>query len=473
MIELDFISNIILEPFLGECIKSTFGEKSHSRYFSLSSIDEIRTSNADFVVLMINLEEALRTMSPDGICSLTGDIYKRIKSLTSIPVIWFGYEDYYCNDTSIFGSVYVLNHLADKLNIQISSIISPDDFLIDTKRIIADAGITIAYDFKNKYRWSAPYSEKIVKAFVKEINIVYSVYHFKTPKCLALDCDGVLWEGILSEDGLEGINVSRAYEDFQRFVLHLFYCGVILCLCTKNSREDVQDVLDSHSGMLIKREHISYIWGDNSSKSKGLITIAKTLGISQNSIVFVDDSETEINEVKALLPDITSVLFNSKSFFSDLSCFKLSGANSILPQTRADNYRNFPQVTGSYLANENEEIDIHPATPTEYNRISELSFRTNKKTNGGRFTVKDLKKVPFLYSVFLKNAYGEFGLIGTIGIEEDKLIMFAVSCRAIGSQVEEKMVSYIKQRHKIKEIMTQDTGKNTDFLVRLKKAIVV
>jgi len=472
MINLDFIGNIILEPFFDECVKSVFGEKSQIRYFPLTSINEIRTSNADFVVLMINLEEALRIMSPDGILSLTEDVYKKIKSITSIPVIWFDFEDFYCRGTEIFGSVHFLNHLADKLNIQISSMISPDDYLVDTKRIIAETGISSSFNSKNKYRWSAPYSKQAVRSFVKEIKTIYSISRYITPKCLALDCDGVLWEGILNEDGIEGINISRAHEDFQRFVLRLFDGGVILCLCTKNSKDAIENVLDNHSGMLIKREHVSFIWGDCSSKTNGLITIANALGISQSSIVFVDDSAIEINEIIALLPDITSVLFNINTIFDDLGRFKLSGDNALLSQTRANNYRNSPQVTGSVLNNRNELIDIHPATSDEYRRISELSFRTNQKTIGCRFTVNELKRIPFLYSVFLKNAYGDFGLIGTIGIESECIVLFAISCRAIGSEVENEMLSFVKKNHRINDIITQSTGKNADLIDCLKKQLL-
>ena len=35
-------------------------------------------------------------------------------------------------------------------------------------------------------------------------------------KCLVLDCDGVLWGGIIGEDGIEGIQLTQAYIEFQK-----------------------------------------------------------------------------------------------------------------------------------------------------------------------------------------------------------------------------------------------------------------
>lgn len=54
-----------------------------------------------------------------------------------------------------------------------------------------------------------------------------------------LDCDNVLWGGILSEDGFENIKLSssglgKPYQDFQRYLLMLHNHGVIPTVCSKN-----------------------------------------------------------------------------------------------------------------------------------------------------------------------------------------------------------------------------------------------
>ena len=71
-------------------------------------------------------------------------------------------------------------------------------------------------------------------------------------KCIVLDCDKVLWGGILSEDDFENIKLSssglgKPYWDFQRFLLMLHNHGVILTVCSKNDESYVLRVFREHS----------------------------------------------------------------------------------------------------------------------------------------------------------------------------------------------------------------------------------
>lgn len=81
--------------------------------------------------------------------------------------------------------------------------------LIDLKRLIAEVSIADAFDFKGKYRWNSPYSQSLIENAVKEIYKQYLIVKGITKKCLVLDCDNVLWGGIISEDGLENIKLGK------------------------------------------------------------------------------------------------------------------------------------------------------------------------------------------------------------------------------------------------------------------------
>ena len=111
----------------------------------------------------------------------------------------------------------------------------------------------MAYDTKGKYRWNAPYSSNLIARISQEIHKQYLVGNEITAKCIVLDCDNVLWGGILSEVGIENIvlganGLGREYQDFQKFMLSLFYHGVILTVCSKNDRADVMKVFREHNG---------------------------------------------------------------------------------------------------------------------------------------------------------------------------------------------------------------------------------
>lgn len=123
------------------------------------------------------------------------------------------------------------------------------------------------------------------------------------------------------------------------------------------------------------------------------------------------------------------------------------------------------QTFDEYLASLDMKVDIHEATPIEYARISELTQRTNRMTNGIRYTVEELKahvtKPEFkLYSVRVSDRFSDLGIVGAIAIEGDELRLFNLSCRALGRNVEMTMLAEMKKKHKITRYRFCNTNKN-------------
>ena len=132
-------------------------------------------------------------------------IYYRIIEKSYVQILCFGLEDYCFNICEIEGSVSVGQGLIDKINSCLINHIQENNVYIDLKRIIAYEGIAVAYDTKGKYRWNAPYSSNLIARISQEIHKQYLVGNEITAKCIVLDCDNVLWGGILSEVGIEKI----------------------------------------------------------------------------------------------------------------------------------------------------------------------------------------------------------------------------------------------------------------------------
>lgn len=203
-----------------------------------------------------------------------------------------------------------------------------EDIFIDFKWLIANVGIDKAYDIKSKYRWNSPYSKELVSVIANEIYKQYLIITGNTKKCLVLDCDNVLWGGVLSEDGIAGIRIresglGRTFQDFQRYLLDLYYHGVILAVSSKNDSVDVLCVFREHTGMILKEEHIACFRCNWDNKPDNIRAISEILNIGIDSIVFVDDSTYEIESVKALLPKVTTGLYNRDTIYDELSCFNL------------------------------------------------------------------------------------------------------------------------------------------------------
>lgn len=495
--KLSLISNICLEPYWRTCVEQYLSDSYNSiklHFISYENyqddIEEIAYS--DIILVCLNLEKLYPDILNDSstgkitykdvekdclrICS---ELYYCIKKHSNATVFWFGFEDYYCAERLNFNSSLAFAGLADQINLFLFDLIK-EDLFIDLKRLIASIGIKNAYDIKGKYRWNAPYSKALIEAMVKEIHKQYLIAEGITKKCLVLDCDNVLWGGVLSEDGIENLKLAgsgfgRLYQDFQRFVLSLYYHGVILTICSKNDLSDVLNMFRKHSEMILKEEHIACFQVNWEDKPSNIRKIAEKLNIGLDSMVFVDDSPVEIEAVKALLPEVTTVLFHRDMDYSQFSCFNLKSDVKLDDiEKRNETYctnakrEDLKEQSGSYeeyVKALEVKTEIHRIVPMEYSRVSELTQRTNKCTNGRRFTVQEIKecvetgKTDF-YSVHVSDRFSNLGLVGAFAISGNALVLFCLSCRALGRSIENSMLEYISSNNSIDIIDYYKTGKN-------------
>lgn len=311
-----------------------------------------------------------------------------------------------------------------------------------------------------------------------------------TKKCIVLDCDNVLWGGNLADDGIDkvilGGVLGRAYQDFQRFLLYLYYHGVILTICSKNDEADVREMFCSHSGMLLKEEHIACFRVNWSDKASNIREIAQTLNIGMNSMVFIDDSEFEISAVRALLPEVTSIMFDIHGIYRDLSCFHLRNSpNAGEIKSRNDAYRMEDMrkkvrtkcsTIDEYMKELEMKLEIHKMLPSEVARVAELTQRTNKCTNGVRYHAEQMRQKMEssdyeVYSVSCSDKFSDLGVIGVIGLRQSELDLFALSCRALGRKIEDEMISFVKKRG-ISTYRFKSTFKNEALEKRLEVEMV-
>ena len=497
---ISIISNIVFEPSFHSIIKRysieyktniqiiPFGEHTEVEY-------QTQLVSADVIVVWLNLENLLpkliHSISEQDLIkavSLCKKLYTDLLSVFHVKILWFLFEDYAIPLSVVVGHVY--HDFVDKLNLALTDTQSDQVLFIDLKHLIAEVGISNAYDAKSKYRWNAPYSKTLVEAAVKEIHKQYLIEKGITKKCIVLDCDNVLWGGILSEDGIENLKLSgsglgRVYQDFQRFVLSFYYHGVILTVCSKNDLSDVLTMFNEHNEMILKEEQIACFQVNWEDKPSNIKKIAEKLNIGLDGMVFVDDSPIEIETMKAMLPEVTTILFKRDMDYEQFACFNLKSNISIANiDKRNETYRTngFREELkakytdyADYIAALEIKMDIHEAAPIEFSRISELTQRTNKCTNGRRYTVTEIKErinsaTVKLYSVSVSDRFSDLGLVGVIEVEGNALTLFNLSCRALGREVEEKMMEFISDKYQIQKIEFKSTGKNIALKTLLEKA---
>ena len=406
-----------------------------------------------------------------------------IKNDMCVERIWLSFEKYSSNSKYYLGHIY--HNYIDSINDEISQHLYYTDTFIDFNYLISEVGIKASFDTNSKYRWNLRYSKKLINEICNEIYKQFLIHSSITKKCLVLDCDNVLWGGILSEDGirLSSSGMGRSYYDFQRFLLELYKHGVILAICSKNDHSDVMKVFNEHSGMILKEEHIACFKTNWNNKVENIKNIAHDLNIGLDSIVFVDDSEFEIRSAKMMLPEVIAILYDRDTIYKNLSCFNLPNKIELKKIIqRNDTYRTNEcrsdlksecRSFDEYLCKLETKVDIHPALPMELIRLSGLTQRTNKCTNGRRYTVEQLKKLNAtseysLYSVSVSDKFSDLGIVGAFGIGNDILDLFSLSCRILGRNIEEAMIEYIVQKGVLAFHFTS-TGKNKDIELKLNK----
>ena len=334
-----------------------------------------------------------------------------------------------------------------------------------------------------------PYSTITINKLINAIMKFYLSICGKSKKCIVVDCDNVLWGGILSEDGMEKIclsnnGIGEFYHEFQRFLLTLYYHGIILAVCSKNEYKDVLKMFREHTDMLLKEDHIACFKVNWENKVDNLKQISNDLNISLDSIVFVDDSDFELQSVKMLLPEVFTIKYETNdNIYKHFSCLNLKIAIDLEKvmkrhQTYKTNkqrelLRSNSSSFDEFLKSLELVVDIHKTKSIELNRIAELSQRTNKCTNGTRYTISQLINLTnistySLFSVSVSDRFSDLGIVGAIGIEDNNLDLFCLSCRALGRRIEDKMLAFV-HNYKITAFNFNLTEKNVDLFNKLKE----
>lgn len=330
-------------------------------------------------------------------------------------------------------------------------------------------------------------------------------------KCICLDLDNTLWGGILGDVGISGITLGglsakgRAFVEIQKFFKNLKNRGIFLAIVSKNYTEIVQKALDEHPDMILRREDFQIIYCGWGAKSNRIKTIAKSLNISEESIVFFDDSPLERNEVRqnaprVIVPDYSSnpfeclaSLYTSNIFFTPVvSSDDFLRNSSIALRDKNIHGDGFDATLNANRANvkgEEDSVAIVFENVTDQNRprILQLMNKTNQfNLTGNHYHEKSLSSLLAECDIsFVGNVKDKFATYGltvilfakvcgpTINVKE-----FVMSCRVFGRGVEiaavEKLIGCCStdiQKIDTIKFMGNKTGKNLallDFLDHLK-----
>lgn len=285
-------------------------------------------------------------------------------------------------------------------------------------------------------------------------------------KALVLDCDGTLWDGVAAEEGPAGVTVGPQQRRFQEILLELHRAGVILGICSKNRDADVWAVFDQHPDMLLRREHVGF-WRINwEPKSLNIRALREEMNIGLDAIAFFDDNPVERAEVRAqcpsvVCPELPETWEERTDWIRHLWLLD-QGTRTAEDRKRQEQYRtdhlrdDLRQQADSFrefLDRLGLEVRLQPATTANYERLAQLSVRTNQfNTTVQRYTVQEIAEYcsvdgRSVHTAHVSDRFGDYGLVGGMLTRADngtlRVDNLFLSCRALGRGVENRMVAYL------------------------------
>lgn len=283
-------------------------------------------------------------------------------------------------------------------------------------------------------------------------------------KVLLLDCDETLWRGVVGEDGVEGISITEGHTCLQQFAVKIQEQGVLLCLVSKNTEQDVLKVFAKRTEMTLKLEHLVAHRINWEPKPRNIVSLAKALNLGLESFVFIDDSPVECAFMRAELPQVVTLQLppddEIESFLAHLWTFDKVAVTQE-DTRRTSMYREnaarqeLEEVTTNideFIASLRVVTEIAPPESEEYARVAQLTQRTNQfNFTTARRTEPEIRAMSGNGSTVLRvkvhDRFGDYGIVGlVIGDEGSRILRvdsLLLSCRVLGRGVEHAIVRHL------------------------------
>jgi FkbH-like protein len=404
-----------------------------------------------------------------------------IRKQTNAIILWHSFElpvypAYGIWDSQIEdGQLGIIAELNNSLQKSLRAV--PNAYMVNLNLCLGRIGSGQFYDLRYWHIGRAPYSRLGLQEIAFEDFKFIRALKGRNKKCLVLDCDNVLWGGIIGEDGVSGIKLAKtypgsAYREFQQEILNLYHRGILIALCSKNNEDDVWEAFNTHPDMVLKKEHIVAAQINWQDKATNLRRIAADLNIGLDSMVFVDDSEFEVNLIRQILPEIEVVqlpkekaveyrkILASGSLFETLTISAEDKKRGIIYHNEKKRKQLHSQITDiiTYYKTLEMVVDICPADDFAVPRIAQLTQKTNQfNLTTRRYNEADVQhyakdSLTDVIYIKLRDKFGDSGIVGTciVKYENQKAIIdsFLLSCRVLGRSIEDIFILYVLRRAK-------------------------
>jgi FkbH-like protein len=282
-------------------------------------------------------------------------------------------------------------------------------------------------------------------------------------KALVLDLDNTLYEGVLGEDGPDGVRLTPAHAALQRRAVELGEQGIFLAVCSRNERVDVEALFAARPDFPLRPEHLSVMEISWAPKSTALQRIADALRIGTDALLFVDDNPGELAAVATELPAVKTLFAGPRAedalaalaWYPGLHRWRVDEADALRARDLAAakaRAETAAQATDpdAYLRSLGARLEFARDVRGELDRLASLSAKTNQfNLSLRRLSPSDVDRFMSapdhgVVSIRLRDRLSDSGIIGAVFTRRDGDALhveeLCISCRALGRDLEDVMV---------------------------------
>jgi FkbH-like protein len=274
----------------------------------------------------------------------------------------------------------------------------------------------------------------------------------KIVKCVVWDLDNTLWDGTLIEDGAAKLTLRPGITGV---IEELDARGILQSISSKNNREEALDALKQFGiNEFFLASQIGWM-----PKSEGIVEIARKLNIGLDSVLFVDDSDFELGEVSASLPDIQVINAKQYKEIANLEECKVAvSAESrmrrkmyVVDEQRQRSAAGFSNDYLAFLRHCKIQLNIQKLNENNLDRVHELTQRTNQMNfSGNRYNRNVLNAILSnaildTYVMEVRDQFGSYGIVGFSIVDRRVPIMtdLMFSCRIQSKHIEHAFLCYL------------------------------
>jgi FkbH-like protein len=275
-------------------------------------------------------------------------------------------------------------------------------------------------------------------------------------KCVIWDLDNTLWDGVIVEDGAAALQLKPGIVNV---IESLDRRGILQSIASKNNHDQAIEVLKQH--------HIDHFFLSPqiswSPKGDAIQTIARELNIGIDALLFVDDSEFELQQVRSSCLGVRTLDAKHYALLLDMPECQVSvtaegaGRRQMyqIEQNRKEIATTFKEDYKAFLKHCEIRLTITSLDSDNLQRVHELTQRTNQMNFSGNRYSRDLLyeilRTPHLDTCVLtcEDRFGSYGIVGfaVIDSREQRMTDLMFSCRIQSKRIEHAFVAHILHRY--------------------------